>query len=234
MSGVSTASAISMGLMAASAAATTAGSISASNASAARTGAINGGRNALTQQEINRQDALSAEAWPIFNQNMESRGADASKARLGEAVASRNAVTGTPLTSKMSVGGAPPAVNNEIKRQTSNIGDVVARTAEGKNKLEGYSDVAAGDSVSAVRAGTKLGNISGFSRGSAGVLPAEFSSNDYNAVRDNQDPWGPLLKALGGAFGLAGAYSGGAGGVSGTGPTGQSFANELSQGYRPV
>lgn len=189
---------VSAGLMVGGMAASAAGSAMNSGSSAKRTGAINAGRDRLMREEIARQNGFSAEAWPIFQGYLDQRGYGANTARVGQAVADRNAVTNVPLTSPVTVGGVPGQVNSEINRQTQNVGQVVARNAEGKNKFEAYGDVAARDGVNRLRAGTQLETINNFSRGSSSILPAEFESSDYNAARENQDdPFGGLLKALG-------------------------------------
>lgn len=193
--------------MAISTALTAAGSASDSAASAGRTGAINSGRNGLMQAEINRQNGLSAEAWPIFQQTADKRGAVSSNARREGFVNQRIADTAGPIVSPIKVGGAPAQVNNEIGRVAHNIGEVVARNAAGKARLEGYGDVAAEDAVDQSRASNKLNTISNFARGSSAVLPAEFESSDHNAAMSNQNPLGAILKLLGTGAGLYGAYS---------------------------
>lgn len=193
--------------MAASTALTGAGSLLDSGASARRTGAINSGRNRLFQEEMNRQNGFSAEAWPIFQGAADKRGAAKSGERYQQYVDKRVADTSAPIVSPVTVGGAPQQVNNEIQRVAHNVGEVAAANARAKAKLEGYGDVAAEDSRDTIRAGSKLNTISDFARSSASILPAEFESNDYNAARENQDSLGSIFKMLGMGAGLYGAFS---------------------------
>lgn len=173
-----------------------------------RVGAVKSGRDRVLRDEMQRQQGFSAEATPIFTDHLGTRGAGAEagqrdtaiKARTTDIVANQN----RPVTM---MGGMGDHGSSEYQRQAANLGQIVTDNAKRAAVLSSYGDAAADNSRSFKKASDRVGTISNFSQGSAGVLPAEFSSSDASAYANNPpSPFADLLKAAGTGLSMYGAF----------------------------
>jgi hypothetical protein len=204
-------------------AALSASSMIANNAAAAQ---VNRARDKAMMAEADRQRGLREEAAAISDQsrdrytNFGQQQGDAKK-KLGDYFAentNRGAAQEPPAAAGAGEGNV--AVNAEIGKQLGKARTYGAQQNEALADLRAFGDTLGGIGVNQARDAGYVGQIGGFKKGSADVLPMELE--DANSKGSGMKMLGDVLN-LGGRVGMAA-------GLAGKGPSFGDLFNRPSAG----
>lgn len=187
------------------------GSMVANQAAASQ---VSRARNKASTAEAERQRALREEAMATNDQSRErytgfdQQQADTKK-RLGDyfgANTDQGAAKETPIA--MGAGAGNVAVNAEIGKQMGKAKAYGAQQNDALAGLRSFGDVLGGIGVGQARDANIVGQLGGFQRASAGILPSELEAANSK---------GDGMKMLGDVLNLGGKVAMGAG-LAGKGP----------------
>lgn len=197
---------VSLGLLLGGTALAGGGSLFDTGQSASRVNAQRAIRDALVQQEMQRNYALANESQGFFNKQFDTMTPEAQAAQRDAATTNRVAAGAAPTTIQTSVGrGVNGGVNDEVGRLAKVASDRVAHVGAAKAKLAGYGDTQGNIDIGLRGASDKIGTMSNFAAGNARAFPAELQAGDFNAAKDFNSPLGGIMKAAGSLAGLGGA-----------------------------
>lgn len=164
-------------------------------------------RNDAAEAEMIRQRAFQDEAGSTFADTLGTFQPQRQAEALEQSQQKRTQqIQDRPLSDAGSVplAGSAPSVVRENLASTFGEANTRARNdATRLGRLSGYDDFLFGNNINLSRSGGRLGEISSFARGSAGLLPVEQQAAANNAYRAPSG-FADLLQLAGTGVGLAG------------------------------